>query len=64
MSARTVTPMDEGRWHVYPVNDYREHVIDPRVECWCRPVVDEDGIVLHNAMDGREKLESGEVKLQ
>lgn len=50
--------------HVYPLHDYREHVIDPSVECWCRPTLTEEGIVVHNAMDGREKFETGEVKLQ
>lgn len=64
MSIVNVTPADEQRMHVYPLHDYREHVIDPKVDCWCRPTLTEDGIVVHNAMDGREKFETGEVKLQ
>ena len=36
--------------HVYPVNDLREHSI---TDCWCSPI-DDDGIVVHNSLDGRE----------
>lgn len=45
--------------HVYPEGDFREHDTDhPEGECWCRPEHD-DGMVIHNAMDGREKFEEG-----
>ena len=64
MSVVNVTPMDEKRLHVYPLNDYRDHVIDPTVDCWCHPTMTEDGIVVHNAIDGREKFERGEVRVQ
>jgi hypothetical protein len=43
--------------HVLPVNDLREHV--ETVDCWCGPSVD-DGVCVHNAMDEREKFESGQ----
>ena len=36
--------------HVYPVNDLREHSV---MDCWCGPI-DDDGIVAHNSLDGRE----------
>jgi hypothetical protein len=31
------------------------------VRCWCRPE-DDDGVIVHNSMDGREKYETGERK--
>lgn len=52
--------------HVYPVNDLREHVTEG-VKCWCHPTIDDSGdelIVTHNAMDQREKYETGELKPQ
>jgi hypothetical protein len=49
-------------WHVYPINDLREHITDG-VECWCRPEYDEDeNLVIHNSADGREQFETGERK--
>ena len=42
--------------HVYPVNDLREHTV---TECWCHPV-DDDGIMVHNSLDGREMYEREE----
>lgn len=48
-------------WHVYPVNDWREHILEDGA-CWCKPVKNEDGIWIHNAMDQRELYESGERK--
>ena len=47
--------------HVYPLNDLREHEMSK--ECWCRPDVDEDGVCVHNALDGREAYEIGERKV-
>jgi hypothetical protein len=44
--------------HVYPVDDLREHAV---TDCWCGPV-DDDGIVIHNSLDGREMYERGERK--
>ena len=44
--------------HVYPINDFREHLLE---DCWCRPIGD-DGVVVHNSLDGRELYERGERK--
>lgn len=56
------TPIDEGRMHVYPLHDLRDHVIDPVVECWCHLILDENGIVVHNSLDRREQYETGELQ--
>jgi len=50
------------KYHVYPVNDFREHVTDGS-PCWCKPTEDE-GVIIHNSMDGREKIETGEREVQ
>lgn len=49
------------KYHVFPINDLREHQVDGG-DCWCHPVEDEDGVIVHNSMDGREKFETGERK--
>jgi hypothetical protein len=58
-----IFPSDENEMtHIVPRNDLVEHYLSPK--CWCNPEVDhDDGIVIHNALDGRDKLESGEEKL-
>lgn len=43
---------------VWPMRDLRQHITDGG-QCWCAPVT-EDGVVIHNAMDGRERYERGE----
>ncbi len=43
--------------HVTPINDLRDHS-DTR-DCWCRPRIEDDEIVVHNAMDERETYEQG-----
>lgn len=43
--------------HVMPLKDLREHVVSEG--CWCGPVEDE-GVMVHNSMDGREAYERGE----
>lgn len=50
--------------HVIPLNDYRPHEVS--MECWCRPTRDfeYEEVIIHNALDGREQYESGELKLQ
>lgn len=50
--------------HVVPMGDLREH--ECSCTCWCRPTEDEDtpGLWVHHALDGREKYETGELKLQ
>ena len=45
-------------WHVYPLNDLRDHVTEGD-GCWCQPT-DEDGVLIHHSMDGREAFETGE----
>jgi hypothetical protein len=42
--------------HVYPLNDLRRHSLR---DCWCHPLED-DGVVVHNSLDGREQYQSGE----
>jgi hypothetical protein len=44
--------------HVYPADDLRNHSL---TNCWCRPT-DDDGIMVHNSLDGRELYEGGERK--
>ena len=45
--------------HVIPLNDYREH--EETEDCWCKPLRDdeEQRVVIHNALDGREEYENG-----
>jgi hypothetical protein len=43
---------------VIPVNDLREHSLD---NCWCDPRED-DGVVVHHSLDGRESYERGDRK--
>ena len=47
----------DGQLHVVPINDLRDHVTS--VDCWCSPIINDDGIVIHNSLDGREKYENG-----
>lgn len=63
MTWRTRTPMSNGeRWHVMPVGDLREH--ESSMECWCKPTPDDedDNVILHHALDGREVYEEGRPK--
>ena len=47
--------------HIYPCEDLKPHVTDG-TPCWCNPTIDdEDDIVIHNAMDQREKYEEGRL---
>lgn len=50
-----------NRWHVIPLNDLREH--EESAGCWCEPVVNDDGVLVHNAADKRELYERGERKV-
>lgn len=47
--------MSEKRWHVYPTGDLKEHELSE--DCWCRPEVTEEGVVVHNSLDRRELFE-------
>lgn len=52
--------------HIVPLGDLREH--EDSESCWCGPEeLDDDGdevVFVHKAMDGRDRYESGELKLQ
>lgn len=43
--------------HLLPANDLRMH--DGAANCWCQPETNEDGLVVHNSLDGREDFETG-----
>jgi hypothetical protein len=47
----------DNPFHVYPVNDLRDHITDGG-KCWCNPSV-KDNVVIHNSMDERESYEQG-----
>ncbi len=54
-----------SQWRVYedppevvPIDDLREHALHPAT-CWCQPF-DDDGVLVHNSADEREKFERGE----
>lgn len=52
--ARLVT----DRIHVVPKNDRKDH--KDGIDCWCIPDVKDGGeLVVHNALDGRERYEGG-----
>lgn len=55
---------DQRPIHVMPRGDLREHVADG-IKCWCNPVrdIEEESVIVHNAMDRRELYEEGERKL-
>jgi hypothetical protein len=40
---------------VSPIDDIREH--DSGEDCWCAPFMDA-GVIVHNALDEREKFEN------
>lgn len=50
------TKASESEIHVMPSDDLREHVVSRA--CWCNPE-DEEGVIIHNALDGREEFETG-----
>lgn len=46
-----------NKYHVYPLSDSREHILNG-LTCWCKPYVDQDtGYVIHNSNDNREFYE-------
>jgi hypothetical protein len=51
--------LDPALWrqHVVPLGDVREH--EATLACWCGAVADADGVVVHRALDGRERREDG-----
>ena len=49
-------------FHIYPVNDIREHLTKLPHTCWCDPElqIEDDGLfIVHNSLDGRELYENG-----
>lgn len=55
---------DDGDQHVVPHADLHEHELGQ--SCWCRPRRDAEvpSVLIHSAMDQREKYETGELRLQ
>ena len=43
---------------VIPVDDLREHSL---CDCWCEPH-DDEGVIVHHSLDGRELYQNGERK--
>lgn len=41
--------------HVIPIDDIEEHELHE--DCWCFPLEGDEGEVIHNAKDCREKYE-------
>lgn len=65
MTASAVYPGDEQAiCHIIPLGDFKEH--EPSCACWCHPRSHNEypEVILHNAMDQRDKLERGEMRLQ
>lgn len=65
MSATAEHPKDERpACHIIPLGDWREHAAT--CTCWCNPQEDSEvpDLWIHNAMDQRDKYESGELRLQ
>lgn len=46
---------DDGIRRVWPLHDLRAH--DLHEHCWCHPFFTDDGIEVHNSLDGREHHE-------
>ena len=50
---------NNGVLHVVPIKDLAEHTPSG---CWCSPVQEETGYIVHFALDERDKFERGERK--
>lgn len=47
-------------WHVIPMNDLQPHEDD--LDCWCMPEINHDeNLIIHNSLDGREKVENANI---
>lgn len=48
-------------WHVYPVNDVKQHITESEEVCWCNPTIHHEDsgvfVIVHHALDGRESRE-------
>jgi hypothetical protein len=65
MTATAHHPDDEAVFcHIIPLGDWRDH--EASCACWCRPKPHDDDpeVMLHNAMDQRDKLVRGEIRIQ
>lgn len=52
-------------YHIYPLNDLREHEFTHNGECWCDPQIEygeRNVLCVHNSLDGREKYERRQRK--
>ena len=57
---------EDDPWHVLPINDLREHDENKDGICWCNPTIkkeDNERTITHNSADGREYLESLDLKI-
>lgn len=60
MTLGTISDDEEtSNVHVMPLGDLREHVSS--CDCWCHPQpdIEDETVIVHNSMDGRERLEAG-----
>ena len=65
MTWQVVSGLDwPGTQHVLPVNDLRDHNADQRCHCHPRQDTEEPRVWIHNALDQRERYETGELKPQ
>ena len=65
MSASAAHPGDsEAECHIIPLGDFREHEVS--CGCWCGPEPHPEypDVMLHRALDQRERYERGELRLQ
>ena len=53
--------LPDGERHVIPLDDLRPHSETP--QCWCRPT-DDEGVLVHHALDRREYVETGNSSIQ
>lgn len=60
IGTRTHSSKGINVYHVYPINDLREHFTEG-CECWCHPQHDGE-VIIHNSMDSREDYETGARK--
>lgn len=62
MTAENFSADHEQDLHVIPLNDLRDH--DCSRHCWCKPAEHDEtlGLFIHNALDQRERYETGELK--
>ena len=50
-----VFKMSNSEVHIAPLNDIRTH--DLTTYCECNPIIDDDGVIIHNSWDFREVRE-------